>query len=508
MIWAFVLALAFYPGPFGHLAWFALIRPIMILRRLQGTDAFSAAWFFGFCFNLFSIYWVAMVTVPGMIAAVIIVGAYYAVILAMFSRLYRWRPAWGMTALPFLWTGLEYFRTLSEFAFPWSDLGYTQSYSLNILQIVSVISVHGLTWLIVLVNVLLTVLVTKTIDPGKRLTAFFASVAVLVGLFLYGWVTIPAYPLPGEYPVALLQGSVSLDDKWTPGNEMHSFRRYDSLAQSVKDQGPKLYVWPETSVPCYLSHDESCYAAVRRIVRDSPGYHLVGALGAEVKPEKTRRFNSCYQFAPGGVLTQRYDKVKLVPFSEHVPYQDHLGFLTHDYLRKYLTFLDRPGVQWWSDFYPGDSVRIFHTDDATYGVLICFESTFPEFSRKLILMGSEFLVGITNDTWFGTSVGIHMHSRIFITRIVENRAWGVRVANTGLSYIVDGYGRQREALDVYQAQALVARVGRLDSFSVFTKYGDLAGRLSFLITLSIAAILIALWIVNRFRSRNASSLSS
>lgn len=508
MIWAFVLALAFYPGPFGHLAWVALIRPIMIIRRLEGTEAFTSSWFFGFWFNLFSIYWVAMVTVPGMIAAVIIVGAYYAVILAMFARVYRWRPAWGMAAFPFLWVGMEYFRTLSEFGFPWSDLGYTQSYSLNILQIVSVTSVHGLSWLIALVNVLLTVLVTRTVAPARRITAFFSGVAIVVGLFLYGWITMPAYPVPGEYPVALLQGSVPLDVKWTPGNEMHSFERYDSLAQSVAGQDPALYVWPETAVPCYLSHDQTCHVMTRQVVRDAPGYHLVGSLGAEVKPEKTRRFNSCYQFAPSGLMTQRYDKVKLVPFSEHVPYQDHLGFLTQDFLSQYLTILDRPGVQWWSDFYPGDSIKIFKTDNAAYAVLICFESTFPEFSRKMVRKGSEFLVGITNDTWFGTSVGIHMHSRIFVTRAVENRSWGVRVANTGLSYVVDGYGRQREALDVYTPQAVVARVGRLDSYSVFTKYGDIAGRLSFLITLSLAGILVALWLANKIRSRLAASSSS
>jgi apolipoprotein N-acyltransferase len=503
-----VLALAFYPGPFGYLAWVALIRPIMIIRRLTGTAAFTAAYFFGFFFTLFGIYWVAMVTIPGMIAAVVIVAAYYAVILAMFSRLYRWRTGWGMAALPFLWVGMEYFRTLSEFAFPWSDLGYTQSYSLNILQIVSVTSVHGLSWLIVLVNVLLTILVTKTADPARRVTAFLGATGVVVALFLYGWIAIPVHPVPGQYPVALLQGGVPLDIKWTPGNEMHSFRTYDSLAQSVRHLNPRLYVWPETSVPCYLSHDETCHVLVRRIVRDAPAYHLVGALGAEVTPQKTRRFNSAYQFAPSGLLIQRYDKVKLVPFSEHVPYQDHLGFLSQDYLRQYLTFLDRPDVQWWSDFYPGDSVKIFHTDDAAYGVLICFESTFPEFSRQLVRTGSEFLVGITNDTWFGTSVGIHMHSRIFVTRMVENRSWGVRVANTGLSYVVDEYGRQREALDVYAAQAIVAKVGRLDSYSVFTQYGDLAGRLSFLITLSIAGILVTLWLAHKIRSRFTGPRSS
>lgn len=491
------MSLSFYPEYFGFLAWFSLVRPLMIIASLKSRDAFNAACFFGFFFNLFSLYWVAMVTPPGMVSAVVIVTFYYAVAFMTFNRVYHIKPLYGFVAFPFLWVGLEYSRTLSEFAFPWSDLGYSQSYYLCILQIVSVTSVHGLSFLIVAVNVLLAQILRKDVTAEKRVTSFFVSVAVVVGLIAHGWIVMPKYPMPGSIDVAMLQGSVPLEVKWAPGNQGHSLRLYDSLTQSVADSAVKLYVWPETSAPCYLSHDPGCSREVSSTVRKSNGYHLVGALGAKATKGQKRFFNSCYQYNPSGHVETRYDKVKLVPFSEHVPYQDHLPFLEKSFLQKYLTFIDTYDVQWWSDFYPGDSIVIFELPDYAYSVLICFESTFPEFARQTILDGADFLVGITNDTWFGRSVGIHMHSRIFITRAVENRCWAIRVANSGLTYIVDEYGRVRGALDVYEVAALKGKVSAIDGFSLFTRYGDLVGRFSFLMTVLLIGILTTVWILQK-----------
>jgi len=499
-IWSFLLSLAFYPGYFGFLAWFALIRPLMIIVSLNGRQAFKAAYFFSFFFNLFSLYWVALVTPPGMVTAVVIVAFYYTAILMIFRRLYRIKPLLGFVLLPFLWVGMEYFRNLTELAFPWSDLGYTQSYFLYILQIVSVISVHGLSFLIVTVNVLIWQVFRKSQQLEKRVTSVFVSLGIVLGLIAYGWIEMPAFPTEGTFDVALLQGSVPLEEKWAKGNEEHSFRIYDSLTQTVAANSVKLYIWPETSAPCYLSHNQACRNRVKSIVRKSGGYHLVGALGAEYVHREAHYHNSCYQFNPSGQMEQRYDKVKLVPFSEHVPYQDYLPFLQRKFLRKYLTFIDQYKVQWWSDFYPGDSASLFHLPDASYGVLICFEAAFPEYARQMIRNGADFMVGITNDTWFGRSVGIHMHSRVFITRVVENRCWAARVANSGLTFIVDGYGRIRGQLDLFDVAALRSKIRMLDKHSIYTRVGDVVGLLSFLITVSIIGILVLGWLLKKILS--------
>ena len=91
-----------------------------------------------------------------------------------------------------------------------------------------------------------------------------------------------------------------------------------------------------------------------------------------------------------------------------------------------------------------------------------------------------------------------MHSRMFVTRAVENRCWMVRAANSGLTYVVDGYGRVREALPLNEIAALVGRIDVIDGFTIFTRVGDLAGQLSFLITILVCAILSVRWVAQRF----------
>jgi len=498
IVWSFLLSLSFYSSYFGFLAWIALVRPIEIISSLRGRDAFNAAYFYSFLLSLFCIYWIAMVTPPGMVSAVLIVASYYAVGWMVFLRVYHFRQNLGLMLLPFIWVAVEYSRALSEFAFPWFDLGYSQSYYLYILQLVSITSVHGLSFLIVLVNVLLFQIRRKSVSPEKKITAVLSSAAIVLMLVAYGWITVPKYPESGDYPVALMQGSVPPDIKWEPGNQEHSYGIYDSLAMSVADDSVQLIVWPETSAPCYLTHNSQGKRRVAEIARNSRSYHLVGTLAANVTDDQEKQFNSCFQVNPEGKFELRHDKVKLVPFAEHVPYQDNLSFLQRDFLKQYLTFIETYDVQWWSNFYPGDSLVIFDLPEAAYAVMICFESAFPEYVRSSIRRGAEFIVGITNDTWFGHSVGIHMHSRIFLTRAVENRVWGVRVANSGLTYIVDGYGRIRNDLKLDQVATLVGSVKRLEDYSVFTQVGDLIGLCSFLIVLSLLCIMFVLWLLRLF----------
>ena len=491
-IWAFLLSLAYYPGWFGFFAWFSLVRPLMILSRLRGGEAFWAAYLFAFGFNIFSLYWVAQVTPPGLLAASLIVSFYFAGVLSIFNKLFHIRPIYGIVVLPFLWTGLEYFRTLSEFAFPWCDLGYTQSYYLNILQIVSVISVHGLTFLIVAVNVLLWQMLRREVDPARKVTALLVSLAVVVSLIAFGWVVTPPIPIPGKYPVAVLQGSVPVNVKWADDNEEYSFRLYDSLARSIPEK-VNLVVWPETAAPSYVSHSLSRRTQLQKLAADMATNHLVGALGARQEGERWRHFNSAYYFDTAGALVGRYDKVKLVPFTEQAPYQDYLPFLRKEFVTEYLTFIDTYDVPFWSDFYPGDSALLFEAAGVWFAPLICYEVTFPEYVRAMILDGADFLVEITNDTWFGHSVGIHMHSRAFVTRAVENRCWGVRAANSGLSYLVDGYGRIRQDLSLDTVAAMSGKLNLMDGYSVFTRIGDVAGKGSLLITVLSAAILLLRW---------------
>ncbi len=474
----------------------------MIISRLKGREAFRASYLFGFFYMLFTLYWVGLVTPVGMVAAVVIVAFYYTAILTAFSKLHRIKPLYGLVAFPFLWVGLEYFRTLGQIAFPWCDLGYTQAYYLYILQVVSIISVHGLSFLLIVINLLIWQAFRRELNFERRITPVFIAVAILAGLTAYGWAEMPPYPKNGTLTVGILQGSVPINIKWELENEGFSARRYESLSATLTGQGAKLIVWPESGVPSFLDADRQWRAVVATTVEKSRTYHLVGALGTGMVEGERRDFNSCFQFDPAGQIIRRYDKMKLVPFSEHVPYENYLPFLRADFVYKYLTVLRNYNVQWWSDFVEGDSLHLFKIPEANFGVLICFESTFPDFVRSMIRQGADFVVGITNDTWFGGSIGTHMHSRIFVTRAVENRCWMARAANSGLSYIVDPYGRIRESVPREAVTAFTGKVGLLQNYTVFTDIGDVAGKASFFVMTALLVILVAGWIGQKFFGRS------
>ena len=116
----------------------------------------------------------------------------------------------------------------------------------------------------------------------------------------------------------------------------------------------------------------------------------------------------------------------------------------------------------------------------------------------MITDGAQFIVGITNDTWFEGTPGLYMHSRILMARAIENRCWMVRAANSGHSYIIDGYGRIRSELPLGEAGALVQGVRFLEERSLFSRTGDIFGLFSFLIAAAVGVILVVLWIIGKF----------
>ena len=490
--WAFILALAYLPLPFGFLAWFALARPLAIVVKLDSKSAFKAAYFYSFMANLFQLYWVAVVTPPGMIAAIFIMSLYPAVILLMFKKLYDRKKLIGMSALPFLWVGMEYFRSLTEFAFPWTDLSYSQGYYLTLIQIVSYIGCYGLSFILIVLNLL----AWQTISSGnvleKRVKCGSIFLAILAAVYAFGWAEFPPMVVEGDMRVAVLQGNVDLSTKWKAETRDYNFVLYDSLAMAAAEDSVDLIIWPETAAPCYPRLEKIYGRRLGQTAYNSRAYNLIGGLDVVYYGRDSKTYNSAFQFLPSGQLDNVYHKMKLVPFSEHSPYQDQFPLLSRRFLEKYVRAIRTHDVQWWSDFYPGDSMVIFETEKANYAVLICYESAFPGFVRDAILDGAEFLVNITNDTWFGRSPGPYQHMRFAVFRAIENRVWLARCANSGISALIDPYGREIEKAGLYVQSVISGNIKPLSEKSTFTRIGPIVGQVSFYI-LILAIIYLLGW---------------
>jgi len=493
-LWAFVLALAYLPLPFGFLAWFALARPLSIIFSLKGKGAFRAAYFFAFMSNLFQLYWVAVVTPAGMVAAIFVLSLYPAVVLLAANRLYQFRKTLGLISLPILWVGMEYFRSLSQFAFPWTDLGYSQGYYLTLIQIVSVVGVYGLSFVLMAMNIFIWQVFSSRNRLETRVSTAIAFIGVLVIVFLYGWVVFPPLEEPGTFKVALLQGNVALKDKWGRETRDDNFRLYDSLAMEAVDDSVDLIIWPETAAPAYPRLEMKYQHFLSETARRTGIPNLVGGLDAEYFDKKERSFNAAFQFSPSGRIDYYYHKMKLVPFSEHTPYQDYFPYLSRSFLGQYLSAIRNRKVQWWSDFYPGDSITIFRVGEVDYAVAICYEVAFPEFTRNALRRGADFMVTITNDTWFGRSPGPFQHMRLAVFRAVENRVWLARCANSGISAVIDPYGRESAYGGLYQQGVMIGAVKPKDEFSTFTSIGPIVGIFCWLLTLALLPILAVHWL--------------
>ena len=212
---------------------------------------------------------------------------------------------------------------------------------------------------------------------------------------------------------------------------------------------------------------------------------LVGTLDyTRLGDTAVETFNAALQFDPDGRFRKPYHKIKLVPFAETVPYGRDLPFLVNLSLG-------------WSDFVHGKELRVYRNDFGNYGTLICYEVIFPELVNQYVQHGADFLVNITNDTWYGLSSGPYQHAGMAIFRSVENRIWIARAANSGFSYFVDKYGRIYHESRLFERTIIRGEIEKIEGRTVFNRIGPVLGQAGLLIIGLVSCIMFIVWVKNR-----------
>jgi apolipoprotein N-acyltransferase len=242
---------------------------------------------------------------------------------------------------------------------------------------------------------------------------------------------------------------------------------------------PKFVVWPETPAPFYLNEDAEFRARMQDIARKLGAYFLVGYIDAVGEGPA----NSAGLLDPAGDQVSRYDKMHLVPFGEYVPFKRLLFFA--DSLTRQV-----------GDFMPGSEYTISSLDGHHISAAICYESIFPDLVRRFVKRGSELLVVITNDGWFGESSAPYQHLRMGVVRSVENRRYMVRTANTGISAIIDPYGKIESSTPIGIRTILDGIVYFRSDRTFYTEYGDV---FAYANILGVAGLLV--WRKNDRRTR-------
>lgn len=497
MVSGLMLTAAFPDPGLGFLSFAALVPFLAAADSMEAGKAFSAGLVMGLTHYLTLIYWIipTLSTYGGLHplisgSALILLAGYLSLFPAIFAfGMKKLAPHPGLEPIlgAFVWVGLEFVRTHAFTGFPWGVLGYTQYNNLTLVQTADLTGVLGLSFLIVICNYALVRLWLFFCPPwgtgptGIRIRPWFILGVALIlfsSAFFYGKNRLAqinrAIESAPRISIALIQGNIQQDLKWSPGFRQATIDKYGALSLKAAKSNPDLIVWPETSLPFYYGSDTIRSAQVDQFVRQAGTWFLMGSPAIEEQPRAY--FNRAYMLDPLSLVRGHYDKTHLVPFGEYVPWG------------RYLTFMKKL-TQEAGDFTPGTTgtplpFRTGTGDAYRTGVLICFEILFPSISRNFVRNGADILTTITNDAWFGRTSAPSQHFSLAVLRAVENRRSVARAANSGISGFIDPGGRILDRTGLFCDKVVIGQVPVLRGITFYNQYPlvlPLAALIAFLI---------------------------
>ncbi len=476
------LSLSFPPFKLGFISYFAfipLLRLLIVERGIRSDFLVGFVW--GLAFNTTAVYWIARITLPGAISAILLLSTYSGIFMVAMRPIVRRFGRKGLCISPLMWAAIEYLRSFGDLGFPWTAVGNSQTYYTHFIQFASFTGVYGVSAWVIALNVAIFEVIGNR-GRSSRLAGLISAAILMVLPYVYGRATVPGEIQGGDVEVALIQGNLLPEEKWGRDGLELSFDIYSRMTREVAKDSVDLVIWPETATPCYLMRFPR-YRDFVQDLTDSVGTPiLTGAPDYDPYSEKT--YNSAFLFIPGSNSYQGYNKMELVPFSERVPLRDILPILGK------LKFSG--GGFSTSDFSKGKEYVVFNLPNGKFSTLICFESVFPSLVRNFVKAGADFLVVITNDSWFGPTSSPHQHAQIAVFRAIENRVGLARCANTGISMIIDPYGRIAGETPVFSREISVGSVRKGDRTSFYTRYGDLFSQIA--VAISIGFVLAGVFL--------------
>jgi apolipoprotein N-acyltransferase len=466
----------------------------------DGSDtpfaSFALGSSFGFGFFFAGLYWIAAALfvdlarfwwlVPFAAAGlpalfVLYVGA-ACLVLHLATRIFHLPATARIFLFAILWSLAEWVRGHLFGGFPWNLIGYTWSGgfpgAILLLQSVAWVGIWGLGFVTVLAASLPALLGVASVAPLSPLRR--RAPAIMAGLLLLAPAAAGALRLDRSPAAAtttwvrLVQPSTPQELKWDPAAAAANFERLAALSAAQATQPVAAILWPEAAVPFFLGRDPAALRAMAAIApRD--GYVISGALRANPPPGPVVRvWNSLEAINAAGKVVAHYDKVHLVPFGEFVPLRRFLP------LRKITA-----GI---IDLSAGPGARTLALPGLPpFSPLICYEAIFPGAVIDRA-QRPDWLLNITNDAWFGRSSGPFQHFAIARTRAVEEGLPLVRVANNGISGVIDAVGRVPVHIDLDAVGHIDVALPAAAEPTLYARAGDWA----WLALLLLAAIPIAL----------------
>ena len=459
------------------------------LRYVRRNGAAMLGLLTGAAYFTGTLYWLVdtMRTFGGLPAAVAVIvcallvlflSLYVALFASLLSRALRALGPAAVWLAPFIWTGCEYLRSWAGGGFPWVLLGYSQSTALPVAQIASIGGVYLLSFVVALVSAA-AASIAITRRPSRWL-ASGAVIAAVIAMAAWGAARIRDGGLTREgesLRVGLVQGNIAQEDKWNPSLATPILERYLDMSRRAIGEGAQVVMWPESSTPFFLEEDPMMGARIRQLAAQTGTPFVVGSdqlerVARDRLEGRDRYFNAAFLVGPDGQTRAVYRKMHLVPFGEYVPLRQLLPFVA-------------PLVEAVAEFSPGLEPVLLPVGDRRLSVAICYEVVYPWLIRSFVLAGSDLLVTITNDAWYGTTSAAYQHWEQASLRAVEHGRYLVRAANTGISGIVDPYGRVVARTALFETAVVTADVRWIRARTVYATIGDLIAWMSLAVMAAI-----------------------
>jgi apolipoprotein N-acyltransferase len=463
--------------------------------------AAPVGFWFGFGYFLAGLYWVAEAflvepwrhgwLIPFVMTALPGGMALFFVAAAVLAMLMWWPGAGRAFALAIAFGLAEYARGHVLTGLPWNLVGYSILGGGAMMQMASLFGVYALSLLAVLLFASPAAVVAPRdsgLAGGKGAIALAAVLLLLLGAATWwGEQRLAHADKTGTgIRIRIVQADIDQADKWRPENSAEIFTDYLDLTKS----GPKglngisLVVWPETAVPFLLADSPEALAMIGEALPDGTSLLVGSARLAEERDAQgvltaTRIYNSLLVIDDKGEVVGGYDKIHLVPFGEYLPFQDFL---------ESLGFMQLTGVR--GGFSAGTGPRLLAIPGAPpASPLICYEIIFPDdVVEKSARPG--WLLNITNDAWFGSSAGPYQHFHQARVRAVEQGLPVVRAANTGISAMIDAYGRILAEIGLGEKGAIDSELPKVGPQTLFAQLG-------FAMEISVISLALACWLACR-----------
>jgi len=457
----------------------SLIALVPILRLLNKSNDLkyfaSTGYIYGLFFYSLSIFWLnynegtsQFISFITFTASVLYLSLFPMLIFLIFGIISK-KIEKRFLFLPLIWVSIEYCNSLGQLGFPWFVIGAAMSSEYFPMQISEYTGVYGVSFWIILSNILFYLVIKKM--SMKLATSTFI---VLLSPFIIGLgIHAKSFDYGSKLKVGIVQPDISQSIKWNKFRKNEIEEKLLSLTRNLFDRGAEIVFLPESSIPGIVISGRT-NSTINKLTNLIPNDELIVA-GAMYR-DNGKYYNSAIVIDSSGIADIS-SKLQLVPIAERVPLSNYFPILANMNIGA-------------GNFEPGDSIKILNYKDISFGAMICFESIFSSLSSEFVNEKADFLVYLVNDGWYEKSPEPMQHFNHSIIRAIETRRNVLRVTNRGISAVINEYGQVEEILDEYVDGTILATVSPITYKTFYSKFGNLFAKFCMLFTFVMVFISI------------------